>query len=461
MKIILLCGGSGKRLWPLSNSVRSKQFLKVLKDQNGESESMIQRIWKQLKEVDLAKDTIIVSSEIYIEQIYHQLEQEIEVVIEPEKRDTFPAIALGTMYFLEKKQVSEDDLICVIPVDPYVDIDFFQKLIEMASLFNNFNPNVFLMGIKPISPSQQYGYIIPENQSASIKEVKTFREKPTEQLAKTYIAQGGLWNSGTFMFRAKHMQNFLSKHQLPNRYVEIVECYNLLPNKSYDYVVLEQEKKIYCSEFSGLWQDLGTWEVLSEHFDANVFGNASLSTSCCNTHVMNELDIPIHVIGINDSIVVASPDGILISDKKQSNEVKNSVLQMHRPMVEERRWGWYKVLDYTKIANEEEVLTKRICIFKEKNLSYQYHHHRSEVWTILKGTGLFILNNEMITVGPGDVLKIPPGDYHAIKAIEELEIIEVQQGNYLIEEDIIRLYTDWEAIEANYEKVNDFNYSVT
>ncbi|SOC11326.1 mannose-1-phosphate guanylyltransferase [Ureibacillus xyleni] len=455
MKIILLCGGSGKRLWPLSNGVRSKQFLKVLKDKRGESESMIQRIWKQLQEVGLAKDTLIVSSEHYLEQIYHQLDYDIEVLVEPEKRDTFPAIVLGTTYFVENKKIAKDELICVIPVDPYVEIEFFKQLIEMASIYKNIEPNVFLMGIKPTFPSQQYGYIIPEEYSAAVKKVKTFREKPTIELAKTYISQGGLWNSGTFMFQAKYILDFLEKQQLPSSYSAIMRKYNLLQNSSFDYVVLENENNIYCMEFDGTWEDLGTWGVLCEHFDSNVYGNASTSLSCENTHVFNELDIPIHVIGLKSSIVVASPDGILISDKKQSEQVKIIAHHNGRPMVEERRWGWYKVLDYTKINSEQEVLTKRICIYSGRNLSYQYHHHRSEVWTILKGKGLFAHNEKMRIVQAGDVLKISPGDYHAIKALEELEIIEVQQGSLLIEEDIIRIFSDWETIESNCHHINE------
>ncbi len=148
-------------------------------------------------------------------------------------------------------------------------------------------------------------------------------------------------------------------------------------------------------------------------------------------------------------MVAVSPDGILVTEKEASPKVKDAIKDLvQRPMFEERRWGWYRVLDYTKQESGNEILTKRIGVAKGKNLSYQLHLKRSEVWTIIKGEGEFALNDEIRKVEPGDVLEIPVGAKHGIKANEDLEFIEVQQGSELIEEDIIRIYMNWEEVEG-------------
>lgn len=180
-----------------------------------------------------------------------------------------------------------------------------------------------------------------------------------------------------------------------------------------------------------------------------IFGNGVFIHDCVNSHIVNGLDLPVKVLGVSNTVIAVSSAGILVTDKAQSSRLKEILDdEKKRPMYEERRWGWYRVLDYTKSQNGEEVLTKRICIKAGKNLSYQFHHYRSEIWTIISGSGQFILDGKLMNVKPGDVLQIPKGANHAIRAEEDLEIIEVQMGSKLIEEDIIRLEMEWEKMIA-------------
>jgi mannose-1-phosphate guanylyltransferase len=231
-------------------------------------------------------------------------------------------------------------------------------------------------------------------------------------------------------------------------YEELLKQYTTLPKISFDYEVVEKTKDIVVLPYSGYWKDLGTWNTLTEEMATSQIGKGVISADSENVHLINELDIPVTVLGASNLIVAASPDGILVSDKEASPRIKELVGEFdNRPMYEERRWGWYRVLDYTKLEEGKEVLTKRIGIAKGKNLSYQLHDYRDEVWTIIKGEGKFVLNNELRTIKPGDVIQIQAGDKHAVKALTDLEIIEVQTGSQLIEEDIVRLFMTWEEIQ--------------
>lgn len=183
---------------------------------------------------------------------------------------------------------------------------------------------------------------------------------------------------------------------------------------------------------------------------SQIIGKGIVCEESKNTHLVNELDIPITVIGVKDAIISASPDGILVSDKLSSPKIKEILNGFEqRPMYEERRWGWYKVLDHTKFDEGNEVLTKRIGVNAGSNLSYQKHFARSEVWTIIKGEGHFALDDKIRHVKPGDVLIIPVESNHGIKAITDMEFIEVQTGSQLIEEDIVRIFMTWEEVEEH------------
>lgn len=448
MKLVLLSGGSGKRLWPLSNDSRSKQFLKVL-DNNGNLKSMLQRVWNQLKELNLCNSTVIATSKAQVDIIQSQLNEQIPIVIEPERRDTFPAITLAISYLYSIKGIGFDEVIGVLPVDSYVESSFFRRVKDLEKLLNSTDAELALLGVKPTYPSEKYGYIVPvQNNVGDFLQVSHFKEKPTESEAKQLIEQQALWNCGVFAFKLGYIISLLQKRGLPTIYNELVKRYSELEKTSFDYAVVEKSKKIIALPYDGYWKDLGTWNTLTEEMGTNQIGKGIISEDSINTHLVNELDIPITVLGIRDAVVAASPDGILVTTKDASPKIKDVLKDFEqRPMYEERRWGWYKVLDYIKFKEGNEVLTKRIGVKAGHNISYQKHFERSEVWTIIKGEGLFVLNDKIRVARPGDVLVIPAEAKHAIKAITDLEFIEVQTGSQLIEEDIVRIFMTWDEIE--------------
>ena len=437
MNIILLSGGSGKRLWPLSNDVRSKQFLKIFTREDGTRESMAQRMYRMIKEVSPDSTITIATSESQIPQIKAQLGENVGISIEPSRKDTFPAIALATAY-LKAQGIKTSESIVVCPVDPYVDIDYFECLKRLSDEAGK--ANLTLMGIEPTYPSEKYGYIIPTS-SNTVSTVKEFKEKPTIDIAKEYIKQGALWNGGVFAFRLSYLLDISIKLLGTDDYRTLYNIYDSLQKISFDYAVVEKEKSINVVRFKGQWKDLGTWNTLSESMVDLTSGNAT-TDDCNNTHVINELGIPLIALGISNAVIAATPDGILISDKDSSPKLKDYV-ESNRPMYEKRGWGEYKVLDYKAHQNGQNSLVKELIIQSGKHISYQRHKHRMEIWIFTEGTGELIIDGDTRVVNRGDVAVIKAGMKHAIRATSGLHIIEVQIGDELSEDDIERLDWDW------------------
>lgn len=203
MNIILLSGGSGKRLWPLSNDVRSKQFIKLFKN-NDEYESMVQRVYRQVTTVDADAKITIATSKSQASAIKNQLGEKASICVEPCRRDTFPAIALAAAYLHDELGVAENEAVVVCPVDPYVDNTYYEAVKNLQELAEQGGANLTLMGIEPTYPSEKYGYIIPEN-SENVSKVKEFKEKPDMETAKKYLAQSALWNAGIFAFKLGYL----------------------------------------------------------------------------------------------------------------------------------------------------------------------------------------------------------------------------------------------------------------
>lgn len=452
MKLVLLSGGSGKRLWPLSNDARSKQFLKVLRNEQNELQSMVQRVWGQLDKLGLTENTVITTSRTQVEMIQSQVGKHVNIIVEPERRDTFPAIALAASYLFSHENTKLDEVVGVLPVDPYVEDKFFARLLDLEDVLNSSKADLALMGVKPTFPSEKYGYIVPniENSTREIVKVSHFIEKPKMSEAQQLIQQQALWNCGVFAFKLGNIISLLEEMGFPTEYEELLANYSLLPKISFDYEVVEKTEEIVAIQYDGEWKDLGTWNTLTEEMGTNILGTANVSNDSMNIHIINELDIPVSVLGLSNILVAVSPDGILVTDKEASPRVKELVGNWEqRPMYEERRWGWYRVLDHTKYDDKTEVLTKRINISAGRNLSFQYHNHRREVWTITKGEGVLLLNDEFKVIKPGDIVEIPIGMKHAVKAVSDLEFIEVQTGTQLVEEDNHRILLTWHEIEES------------
>lgn len=433
MNIILLSGGSGKRLWPLSNEVRSKQFLKIVSDENDKMCSMLQRVYFQLKKVGLGKHVIIATSAAQQESITSQLGNQVDIVVEPERRNTYPAVLLACCYLILEKGCSLEDDVIVIPVDPYVSDSYYTKIEQLGKLVRNKIVNLALMGVLPTYPSEKYGYILPGEKREEYFTVKGFKEKPDKLLAQNLIQSGGLWNCGVFGFRLDYIWKKANEVISISCYSDIVRQYSKLKNTSFDYEIVEKETSIAVVPYSGEWKDLGTWNTLTEVMKENTMGNVILSQNCYNTHVINELELPIVVMGATNMIIAASPDGILVADKNESSYLKIQVEHIHqRPMFEERVWGDYKVLDIASGIDGIKSLTKRKKIKAGAKIEYQLHRNRSEVWTVLSGKCIITVNDRAHEAFAGDTFSIGEGVKHGLKAISDVELLEVQFGKELI-----------------------------
>ncbi len=447
MQLVLLSGGSGKRLWPLSNNARSKQFLPLLEREDGSMESMLQRVVRQAAEAGLSDNITIATNSAQKDVIINQLGDNVAIVAEPERRDTFPAIALAASFLSLHKCCPDNEIVVVMPCDPYTDAGYFETIKKMTEVAERDVARLVLMGITPTYPSEKFGYVVPVRDACSdcrYLMVQRFTEKPTTEVARMLLEQGALWNGGVFAFRLGYMMEIVRKYVSSESFEDIRNRYSEFPKISFDYEVAEKAASVAVVPFSGEWKDLGTWNALTAELRRNVQGNAIIGPHCSNTHIINELQYPIFVDGVSDVVVAASPDGILVCSKDESENIKKYVESLsYRPMYEERRWGTYRVLDDTVYADGRHSLTKSVTLKVGKHISYQIHHHRSEVWTFVQGEGLLVLDGAMRTVKAGETVIIPVEHLHAIKAVTELTFIEVQTGHPLVEEDIERFDWHW------------------
>ena len=430
MHIVLLSGGSGKRLWPLSNDIRSKQFLKLFPQIDGEHLSMIQRVYRQIRQALPEAGVTIATPRTQVSTLQHQLGMDVDISVEPCRRDTFPAIVLVSAYLHDVKHVPPEAAIAVCPVDPYVEEAYFSAVGELAHLSETGTANLMLMGIEPTYPSEKYGYILPESSDRASR-VSAFREKPDAKTAESYIAQGALWNSGVFAYRlgyvlekAHHLLDFSGYDDLYAHYADLKKI-------SFDYAVAEQERSIGVLRYKGEWRDLGTWNTLTEVMPEQAIGDVTLDETCHNVHVINEMDVPVLCMGINNAVVAASPEGILVADKHQSSYIKPYVEQFHQQIhFAEKSWGYFQVIDI-----ERESMTIKVTLNAGHAMHYHRHEHRDEVWTIVEGTGRALIDGIERDVRVGDIIELPRGCCHKLAATTKLVAIEVQLGEDITVED--------------------------
>ena len=423
MNLVLLSGGSGQRLWPLSNDVRSKQFIKIFHRADGSLESMVQRVYRQIREVDPEASVTIATAKSQVSAIHNQLGEDVGISVEPCRRDTFPAIALSAAYLRDVRGISEDAPVVVCPVDPYVDNDYFEALKALNDRAAVSDANLVLMGIEPTYPSEKYGYIIPQGKE-TVSKVSMFKEKPTQEVARSYISQGALWNGGVFAFRLGYVLN--RAHELLDfeDYEDLFQKYDTLKKISFDYAVVEHEPKIEVMRFSGTWKDLGTWNTLTEAMDSSAVGEALFNENCHNVHVINELDVPILCMGLKDVVVSASPNGILVSDKEQSSYIKPYVNTLdQRVMFADKSWGSFRVID-----EDDSSMTIKVTLNPGHSMNYHSHSRRDEVWTVISGRGRTVVDGMSQEVQAGDVITMAAGCRHTVFAETELKLIEVQLG---------------------------------
>ncbi|MFM1652971.1 sugar phosphate nucleotidyltransferase [Brevibacillus sp. B_LB10_24] len=333
MKLVLLCGGSGTRLWPLSTGVQAKQFLRVLKNSQGEDESLLERMVRQIEAAGLLDHTFIATVQPQAELINTQVKGRIPLIVEPEGRDTFPSVALACAYLRDITGVSPDEVICVSPVDLYVDDAFFQTIRKAERALQETGCDMAMVGIPPAYPAVKYGYIVPEMEADSTqayRRVKRFTEKPKREQAEQLIARQALWNSGVFCLPLRFLLQLLAERDLPVRYEPLRDAFEQLPKISFDYEVAESITSAAVVVHNGMWNDLGTWDTLTEKMGTPVIGKGILSDDSTNTSILNYLDIPVIVVGLPDAVVVVNENGILVSDKANSGRLKDFL-----PLVKE------------------------------------------------------------------------------------------------------------------------------
>ncbi len=433
MNIILLSGGSGKRLWPLSNDVRSKQFIKLFMDESGNYESMVQRVYRQITTVDPEAKITIATSKSQASAIKNQLGEKASICVEPCRRDTFPAIALAATYLHDELGVSAEEAVVVCPVDPYVDNSYYEAVKTLQELAERGEANLTLMGIEPTVPSEKYGYIIPESVD-SVSKVKEFKEKPDKEAAKKYLAQKALWNAGIFAFKLGYLLNKAHSMIDFDDYRDLFNKYDTLTKISFDYAVVEKESSIQVLRYSGDWKDVGTWNMMAEVMADKTKGRATLDETCVNTNVVNELNIPILCMGCKDLIVAASGDGILISDKQRSGKMKPYVEKIEtEARYAEKSWGIYTVIDV-----QPGSMTVKVSMKAGQHMTYHMHNYREEVWTVVAGKGKAIVDGMEQILRTGDVIKISAGCKHTVEAITDLDIVEVQLGEEISVSDKIK-----------------------
>jgi len=433
MNVILLSGGSGRRLWPLSNEVRSKQFIKFFKDPDGNPESMVQRVYRQIISASPDSTVTVASSRQQLSSLKNHLGDMVSISPEPCRRDTFPAIVLAVSYLVEKKGLPADEVVIVSPVDPYVDDSYFKSFVDLEKIASEMESGVCLLGISPSFPTAKYGYIIPEDKE-SVSEVSSFKEKPSEEEAEKLISRGALWNAGVFAMKAGYVLDVAKKTLGFKGYDDLYENYDSVQGISFDYAVLEKEKNIRVLRYNGEWKDVGTWNTLSETMDSDSMGNVIFGGDCKNTTAVNDLDIPLICMGLENIVVAAGPDGILVSDKHQSSYIKPIVDKVAGEInYSEKSWGSFKVIDSASGS-----ITIKVTFLPGHHMYYHSHERRDEVWTVIDGEGIAVVDDRKIPVKKGSVIELPAGCRHTIIAGTRLELIEVQTGSEISVSDKIK-----------------------
>ena len=424
MNIILLSGGSGKRLWPLSSEALSKQFLKLLKNDAGEYESMIQRVMRQIKSVH-TEARVFVSCNMAQDEVLKRQLGRIETILEPGRRDTFPAIALAAAYLHYAKQMPDDEAFVVCPIDVFAEKLYFELFTRIEAMVARDEYAIGLMGVLPTFPTEKYGYIRQMNGAVS-----GVVEKPPVDIARRLIEEGALWNCGVFAMKIGYILEKARNYADFNSFEELYEQYEKLPAISFDYEVVEKEPSIGSITYDGVWKDLGTWNTLTEEMsDTTLGGDVLISSGSSNTHVLNMLNIPVIVQDLQDVVVVVSHDGILVTSKHGSSYLKPLAEQITlRPMYEQRGWGNYRVLDYKRVDGGVSSLVKRVQIDAGASYTCLQAMLHSNAWLVVRGKGILSSGCTDSVLSPGSMVQIAEGTEHTILAATAMELIEVQFG---------------------------------
>lgn len=326
MNYILLAGGTGERLWPLSHSQEGKQFLKILPTAAGTRESMLERTCRLIQSQDPQAHLVVAVGPSQQSLARAQVPQGAALCVEPARKDTFPAAVLAYFYGIEKAGMPRTEPVMICPVDHYVSASFYQKLQEIPALFSTLNCPLVLVGIEPDRPSGQYGYILPDPLQPS--RVLQFVEKPDEETARTYIQAQGLWNAGVFGCAPDYLMRKARERLGCSSYEQLYERYPLLERISFDYALCETEPQMGLLRYQGVWKDIGTWNRLHTVLEEKQMGSVVTDSFSRTSLILNETPLPIVCSGCPDLVIVASAAGILISRREDSESIKPLVQQV-------------------------------------------------------------------------------------------------------------------------------------
>lgn len=463
MKIIILAGGGGTRLFPLSRACYPKQFLKIA----GEK-SLLQQTVERFLIIAKQEDIVIVTNKDYIFHVQEDLHEigaeKINVITEPTGKNTAPAIALAISYCKDCLNCDDDEILFVSPADHLIKpAGKFAELVQQAEQVCKEKNDIITIGVKPTKPETGYGYMQTADEiGENVFAVKSFKEKPDKVTAEKYLVEGNYyWNAGMFMFSIARMETELEQYipeivKISQQGYEIcVNKFNEMPDISIDYAVAEKSTHMAVMPMQGIyWNDIGSFdsiaEVLADKNGNGIYGDV-IADGCCNTTILGS-DRLISGIGLKNLIVVDTPDSLLITEKGKSQEVKKVVEKLkkeHRKEAIENRTMYRPWGSYTILAEGEGYKVKRITIKPGAKLSLQMHYHRSEHWTVISGTGKLTLDDKVVIFKENESTYIPIAVKHRLENPGQipLSIIEVQNGRYLGEDDIVRFDDEYGRIK--------------
>ncbi|MEK7453125.1 MAG: mannose-1-phosphate guanylyltransferase/mannose-6-phosphate isomerase [Patescibacteria group bacterium] len=460
MYSIILCGGSGTRLWPLSRKNFPKQFLKLYSDK-----SLLQETFLRMREIMQKENIFFITNKDGLFNVYNQI-KELEpafdkknIIVETESRNTAPAILHALKYMLEKVGIDVKEPIFVLPSDHYIgDKSLYIELLKNIAL--SINDNIGVIGITPKNPEIGYGYIKKGNRIDDYWEVTEFKEKPDLKMAKQYVESNNyFWNSGKYIFKADAFLKEMKKHAprmydfFNKDYDEFVKNFSKLPSISIDYALAEKSDKMVLFEGDFDWSDVGSFDSLANILDKNKDNNKrEISINSKNIFSYSSGGKLIITSGVEGIIVVENNDSILIQKKGKSEDVKdvvkhlieNNYKEIEHDIIVQRPWGSYEILIDTPTYK-----VKKITVYPGAKLSLQSHKHRSEHWVIVKGVAGVVNGDEYIILNENESAYISSQSKHRLSnpGDKNLEIIEVQTGSYLGEDDIVRYDDIYDRLE--------------
>lgn len=453
MKSIILAGGSGSRLWPLSRDMYPKQLLS-LDNEN----SLLQQTFLRLRKFSSAENIATVTNIKHFQDIKLQLnsiDSNNLVIAEPLGKNTAPAIACTLEYFMQKNN-NDDDIVLIVPSDHLINnTAAFAETVRKGEKLAQAG-YIVTFGIKPTYPETGYGYIKTAQSFETGFEVEKFVEKPDLVTAQEYLNSGKFyWNAGIFMAKISTLLDEFAKYE-PEIFATLKKLdfsnstkidysiYESMPSISIDYAIMEKSDKIALIELESDWNDLGSWQSLYEikpkDENGNVLTGKVVVNDVKNSFIYSQKEL-VAVSGLEDVVIVETEDAIMACKMSDSQSVKklyeklkeSNTTKLHKTVF--RPWGYY-----TCMNEGDGYLTKTICVLPHQKLSVQSHNHRSEHWVVLEGQALVLLDDKKYDVYAGDSIDIPLKAKHSLQNPyeKELKIIEVQKGDYISEDDIIR-----------------------